>query len=127
MKKINFKDSLPSFLILSEGETEKEINNLDPNEGKEIIIKTKVIPAENLPKNKKVICQVNTAESWSGSENDRDTSQFCIQLEKVKAAILPPTGPKEGLLISLATLMILGITGQLAFSFIKNHQRGVKK
>lgn len=122
IENINFRDSLPSLITLADGQLEKEIGGLDPDKTTETIIKAKVLDSEKLPADKQVICQLNSAEAWSDSESDQDTSQFCIQKEKVKAATLPPTGPKETFMISLLAFLSLGIMGQIVFKLLNKKQ-----
>jgi uncharacterized repeat protein (TIGR01451 family) len=118
IEKVNFQDTLPSSLVLSDGELEKEFDHLDPGGEKEIIIKARVALAEQLPQNQQVICQLNSAKAWSELESDEDTSQFCVQ-KKEPVVVLPPTGPKETIITSLLALLILGITGQVIIKLLK--------
>lgn len=123
---VNLQDSLPSLLTLSEGELKKEIGNLESDESKEIIIKAKVVPLDQLPQDQQVICQLNSAKAWSELESDEDTSQFCIQKGEI-ITTLPPTGPKETATISLLALLLLGITGQIIIKLIRQKNQLIRR
>lgn len=115
--KVEVKDTLPDFLYLTSGDLDFEINDLAPGETEEREIKAKVVNADKLPSDKSTVCVVNTAETWSDDEHDKDTSQIC--LEKKVLGVTPVTGPESGLLI-LSFSLFAAITG---FSFLKLSQK----
>ena len=88
---VHVKDTLPTYLYLTQGDLEFDLHNLDPSETIEKTIKAKVVSSNQLPNDKSVICVLNTGEVWANGESDKDTSQLCIGKGITE---LPPTGPK---------------------------------
>jgi hypothetical protein len=68
------------------------------------------VSADKFPSDKTTICVVNTAETWSGEEKDKDTAQVCLEKKVLGVAVLPPTGP-EGWLAVLLFSVVAGSTG----------------
>lgn len=108
--RVYVKDSLPDYLELISGELEFEINDLVVDETEEREFKAKVVSTDKLPKDKTVICVVNTAEAWSGDERDKDTAQVCLEKKVLGVKALPSTGPKNWL-IALFSPLIAGLIG----------------
>lgn len=122
--KVSVTDSLPALLALTSGSLSFELSGLTPGKTEEREIKTKVTASGNFPGDKTLICVVNTAETSSGNEKDRDTAQVCLERKAVGPAPaagpekLPPTGPKDWLpLLVLGTLT--GISGLYLTKFSK--------
>lgn len=107
--KVYVKDTLPEYLVLESGDLEFEIDNLDPGETEERTFEAKVVSADEFPDGA-TICVVNTAETWSGDEKDKDTAQVCIEEKVLGVTVLPPTGP-ENWLILLSLSLLTGLVG----------------
>jgi uncharacterized repeat protein (TIGR01451 family) len=108
-------DTLPSHLELSSGSLDFDINDLSAGETEEREIKVRVVPADRFPNDKTVICVVNTAESWSGDEKDKDTAQVCLERKVLGLKVLPPTGPEEW----LGLLLFSTAAGAVGIYFVK--------
>lgn len=113
--KVYVKDTLPEYLELISGDLEFEIDDLTVGETEEREFKVRVVSADKFPSDKTTICVVNTAETWSGDEKDKDTSQVCLERKVLGVKILPPTGPEQWLSFILAT----GFFGLLGFYLVK--------
>lgn len=105
---ISVTDTLPDFLSLTSGQLSYNINHLDPGQSDERQMKAKVVPKDQLPKDKTVLCLVNSLQAVSGDQSDKDSSQFC--LERVGLPSFPPTGPKDWQWVLLGSLLT-GIVG----------------
>jgi uncharacterized repeat protein (TIGR01451 family) len=92
---VHVKDYLPDYLLQLSGDFDFIIYDLDPDEEVEREIKIKVVSADNFPADNALICVVNTAETWNNSENDKDTSQVCLEKKVLGVTELPPTGPEN--------------------------------
>lgn len=108
--KVYVKDTLPDYLKLISGDLEFEIDDLSPGETEEREFKARVVSADKFPNDKTIICVVNTAETWSGDESDKDTAQVCLEKKVLGVEILPPTGP-ENWLIFLSFIILSGLFG----------------
>lgn len=95
------------FLDLATGALNFNLTNLAPGEIRQQELKLRVVDTSKLPQNN-IICIINTAETTSDNNHDKDTAQICLE-KKVLAVItptteapkeLPKTGP-EGLLLAL--------------------------
>jgi hypothetical protein len=95
---------------LENGDIAFDLHDLNPGDVREVEIKTTVVDGSQFPDNKTIICDVNTAEAWSGDERDKDTSRFCVTQNVLGVTELPKTGP-EYLLISLLFSSFAGIAG----------------
>jgi len=109
--KVEVRDYLPELIDLTNGDIAFDINDFHPGDVNEYVIKTKVADANQFPNNKTVVCEVNTAETWSGGERDKDTAQVCLTTNVLGVSILPKTGPAEiGLLaFGLLSLVLTGL------------------
>lgn len=96
--KVYVKDTLPDYLELISGDLSFEINDLSVGETEEREFKVRVVSADKFP-DKSTICVVNSAETWSEDEKDKDTSQVCLEKKVLGVKVLPPTGPKNSILI----------------------------
>lgn len=109
--KVEVRDYLPELIYLTNGDISFDINDLHAGDVVETEIKTKVVDANQFPNNKSVVCEVNTAETWSGDERDKDTAQVCLTTNVLGISIMPKTGPSEiGLLaFGLLSLVLTGL------------------
>jgi uncharacterized repeat protein (TIGR01451 family) len=107
---VEVRDYLPNILNLENGDIAFDLHDLKPGDVREVEIKTKVVDGNEFPDNKTLICEVNTAEAWSGDEKDKDTARFCVTKQVLGVTELPKTGP-EYLLISLLFSSFAGIAG----------------
>jgi uncharacterized repeat protein (TIGR01451 family) len=107
---VEVRDYLPNVLNLENGDIAFDLHDLKPGDVREVEIKTTVVEGSEFPDNKTLICDVNTAEAWSGDERDKDTSRFCVAQHVLGATTLPKTGP-EYLLVSLLFSSFAGIAG----------------
>ena len=123
--KVDVQDTLPNYLELSSGELFFTIENLEPGESETREIRVKVVSVDKLPNDKTLICDINTAEGWTDSEKDKDTTQICIEKRILGITRLPPTGPKGWLIISLLSLTSSSLGIYLLISR-KKLQREVK-
>jgi len=110
-EKVEVRDYLPSYLELIEGDLSFEIRDLAVDETEEKTIKAKVV---GLPDNTN-LCEVNTAEVWSGDEHDKDSAQICLGKKVLGVAVTPVTGPENGLLV----LFLATLAGIAGVSFLK--------
>jgi uncharacterized repeat protein (TIGR01451 family) len=108
--KVEVRDYLPELIDLTNGDISFDINDLHAGDVNEYVIKTKVVDASEFPNNKTVICEVNTAETWSGDERDKDTAQVCLTTNVLGITTLPKTGPAEIGMIVFG-LLFLVLTG----------------
>ena len=123
--KVDVQDTLPNYLELSSGKLFFTIENLEPGESETREIRAKVVSADKLPNDKTLICDVNTAEGWTDDKKDKDTTQICIEKRILGVTQLPPTGPKDWLIISLL-LLTSGLLGIYLLISRKKLQREVK-
>lgn len=107
--KVYVKDTLPDYLELISGDLEFEIDDLDPDETVEREIRVRVVSADQFPDGA-TICVVNTGETWSNDESDKDTAQVCLEEKVLGVTVLPPTGPGGWLLI-LPFSLLAGLIG----------------
>ncbi len=107
-KHIDVRDYLPDYVQHLNGDLSFEITDLVVNETEEREITVKVVNADKMPEGKSIICVVNKAEAWNGSDSDSDTAQFCIEEKVLGMTTIPKTGAN---LISAIILLIV------AFSF----------
>lgn len=108
--KVEVRDYLPELINLTNGDISFDINDFHPGDVNEYEIKTKVVDANQFPSNKSVVCEVNTAETWSGDERDKDTAQVCLTTNVLGVTVLPKTGPAEIGLMAFG-LLFLVLTG----------------
>jgi len=106
--KVYVKDTLPDYLELVSGDLSFEISDLAVGETEEREFKVRVVSTDKFPSDKTTLCVVNTGETWSGDEKDKDTAQVCLA-RKVLGA-LPPTGPENSLIILFSSIL-LGVAG----------------
>lgn len=104
--KVYVKDSLPDYLELISGDLEFEIDDLTVGETEKKEFKVRVVPADKFPSNKTTICVVNTAETWSGDEKDKDTAQVCLEKKVLGVKVLPPTGPENSVIILFSSILL---------------------
>lgn len=116
--KVTVQDTLPPYFELTSGSLSFEISDLTPGETETREIRARVVSAEKIPNDKTVICNVNTAEVWSGDNRDRDTSQVCLEKKVLGVAVFPPTGP-QGWWVVLLSSLITGATGIYLLKFKK--------
>jgi len=121
--KVNVKDTLPNYLELPSGQLAFEIENLEPSESERREIKAKVVPLEQLPSDKTLICEVNTVEAWADGEKDKDTAQICLEKRVLGVTKLPPTGPNGWQVFLLLSLISI----PLAIYFLKSSQKKIQK
>lgn len=105
--KVYVTDTLPDYLELVSGETSFEIDNLDPDEVVTREIEARVVSADKLAND---VCVVNSAETWSDDERDKDTAQVCLKKKVLGVVTIPVTGPENWLIISSLSI-ILALTG----------------
>lgn len=107
--KVRVQDTLPQLVELSSGQLTFELPDVTAGKTEEREIKVRVVGADKFPVDKNVICVVNAGEAQVDSERDRDTAQFCLEKKVLAKAppILPPTGPKDSLVILLSSLLVL--------------------
>lgn len=108
--KVEVRDYLPELIYLTNGDISFDINDLHAGDTVETEIKTKVVDASQFPNNKTTVCEVNTAETWSGDERDKDTAQVCLTTNVLGVSILPKTGPAEIGFLAFG-LLFLVLTG----------------
>jgi uncharacterized repeat protein (TIGR01451 family) len=108
---VEVRDYLPEHLELVNGDIAFDLHDLNPGEAKEFEIKTKVVDASKFPFDQSLICEVNTAEAWSGDERDKDTSYICLTKKVLGVSILPKTGPAQigFLAFALLSLVLAGL------------------
>ena len=101
---VKVDDSLPSFLFFT-GETEHEftIDQLNPGDSKEFIVKSRVVSEFQLEADR--ICGVNTAEVWADNdEHDKDSSNLCATKKVLGVTKLPETGVNTPAIVFGASL-----------------------
>jgi uncharacterized repeat protein (TIGR01451 family) len=129
INRITVNDTLPQFLTFVAGpgdfnnDTKTltfEMENLNANETREVVISTKVVDASALPSSQSITCTVNkvTAQENNGA-TAQDSSQLCIEKQifaaptpqvftTVPVKTIPNTGPE---MLPLLGLIPLGLTG----------------
>jgi uncharacterized repeat protein (TIGR01451 family) len=129
--RVSVTDSLPQFLTFVAGpgnynNSSKiltfELENLAPNETREVVISTKVVDVNALPSNQSIVCTVNqvNANDDTGA-SAQDSSQLCIERQitiaptptpmiyaKVPVKSIPSTGPE---MLPLLGLIPAGLAG----------------
>lgn len=102
LNKINVRDVFPQFVNFVSGAGSFEasmkilsfsIDGLNPNETKTFDIQGKVVPGDQLPNDKGIVCVVNQAIATVEATNQisQDNSQFCIQKQVVTPTQVPTT------------------------------------
>lgn len=112
---VQVTDTLPSHVELSSGNLSFKINDLIAGETEKREIKVKVVSSDKFPSDKTLICEVNTAEVKSGSEQDKDTAQVCLERKVMGITTIPVTGPENWLLV----FSLAGLTSVAGLVFIK--------
>lgn len=114
---VDVKDVLPSYLFFSGGSTDSfHIDDLNPGETEEKEIKATVVAESQLPSDKSLICDFNTAEAKSGDdEHDKDTAKFCFGKKVLGITTLPKTGSP----FIIPALIISSLSGLAGFALVK--------
>ncbi|KXK09545.1 MAG: hypothetical protein UZ22_OP11002001047 [Microgenomates bacterium OLB23] len=81
------------------------VGTLQPGEEKVYVFKARIMPQNQLPADKGVVCTYNKVRASNDRVADEDTAQFCI--EKSVTSVNPPTdipktGPEHGVLIMIS-------------------------
>jgi len=103
--KVKITDSLPDYLVLTEGELEKELENLKPDQAYEFEIKTKVVEADKLPSNQGIYCVVNRAKVIADDQENQDTAQLCLETKVLGASTQPEAGTNPLVLAGVFTTL----------------------
>lgn len=120
LSNVTVVDTFPQFLeVFPDGHSYDSNNrkltvnlgSLDAGQQKELTLKARVLPQNQLPADKGIFCLINNVYAWSGNVSDSDNSQFCVEKqvlgEQTKGGYVPPkeipsTGAELPILFSLA-------------------------
>ena len=112
------KDFVPSYLTPLEGPgtfdpTTRTISwdagAFDVNQSKTFYFKMQVVGQNSLPADKGIVCVVNTAQAWSNTTTDSDSSQLCIEKQVAPVTTTPSAGPEFGLILLAGNMLGAGI------------------
>ena len=131
ISQVDIKDIFPQFIIFAAGAGNFDQNsktfsfsalNLNPSEQRTFVVTGKVVPNNQLPNDKGIVCVVNQVTAANGNQQSQDNAEFCIQkqVEQVTTKgglkVFPPstttttpsTGPE---MLSLLALIPSGLMG----------------
>jgi uncharacterized repeat protein (TIGR01451 family) len=118
LNQVNVVDYLPAYLQYVSGgsynSTNRRIiftvNDLAPNERRELTLQVKVVGMNEMPAQKSVLCPINKVVASSEQDgSDEDTAQLCIEKKAMVSEKVPEAGDPMGLLVGFGSLSsILG-------------------
>lgn len=120
LENVTLEDTFPQYLevfpngYIYDAQTRKltlNLGTLKAGETKEVTLKARVLPQNQLPADKGLFCIVNTVKAWSGNVADSDNAQLCIEKQVIGTTTPPKEIPKTGAELPL----MLSLSGAIGF------------